>query len=581
MPLRVGASIPLVMAALMGNGGGPAQPPRQHPQAAAPAPYDPTADMSTWEKLMAGAGKAVYDIGRGSGMLLRKGIEAVAPPQKTLTNLVVGGPGHSFADTLGLPTQADIDDAKRLDAPLMRTGAGTVGYIGGNLAATLLPLGLVAKGAQAANMTRGAMIADQLMNPSTYKAAAASGAALANLQPVASDESRLENTLWGAAGGTGGKALAATLGRIAAPVQNTLAPIAQKAVDTLRGAGVPLDLAQATGSPFWNRVRSSLGDNVFTSGAQQEMRDTQQQAFNTAVLKTMGADGSAATPDVMGATRNRLNDVMADILDRNSAQVSDDTLGRLASIQGSALENEKGPVAKIINRITDSIGPDGSIPGQVAYGIKKDLDMMASSPDSTLAKLARDTRSAVMDAVNGSLSGEDQQAFATARGQMRNMFAVEPAIDKAGTGNISPMRLAAALGTAKNRSASVYGYGPQELNDLARAGAQLLPDKLPNSGTAARMLMGVLPGMVTGAGAYAASGDPVEALKFAGGTIAAPKLAQMLLNHPGSVKLLSQSVGSSTARAALEAASKNEALAAALTRMPAAGLTAPLPLPQQ
>ncbi|CAM3885396.1 lytic transglycosylase domain-containing protein [Roseateles saccharophilus] len=566
-----------VIAALTGQPTTTAQP----QNSASPTPYDPTADMSTWQKVMAGAGKAVVDIGRGGGQLLRHGIEAIAPPEKGVSDLVTGGAGHSFADTLGLPTQADIDYAKQLDAPLMRTGAGTAGYIGGNLATTLLPLGLAAKGAQAANMTRSAALAQQLMNPGTYKAAAAGGALLANLQPVASDESRVENTLWGAAGGAGGKALAAGLGRVATPVQNALTPVAQKAVDTLRGAGVPLDLAQTTGSPFWNRVRSSLSDNVFTAGGQQEMRDAQQQAYNAAVLKTMGADAPAATSDVMGDARRQLNAKIGDVLSRNQVQIDMPALNQLAATQAAAAESEKGPAVKIINRIVDSMDGQGNIDGQVAYGIKKDLDRMGSSADSDLAHFARQTRSTLMDSMNASLSGADQQTFSQARGQMANMFNIERAVDKTGTGNISPQRLAAALNTARNRSFSVYGNGPQDLVNLAQAGAQVLPDKLPNSGTTARMFMQALPGLVTGAGTYAATGDPLEAAKYAGGVVALPKLAQMLLNNPASVRRLSQGVGSPAVQAMLQKATKNQALGAALMRAPAAGLTAPLPAPQQ
>jgi hypothetical protein len=73
----------------------------------------------------------------------------------------------------------------------------------------------------------------------------------------------------------------------------------------------------------------------------------------------------------------------------------------------------------------------------------------------------------------------------------------------------------------------------------------------------------------------------MEAAKFAGGTIAVPKLAQWLRNNPGSVRRLSQGVTSPTARAPLEKASKNGALAVALMCAPAAGLKPPLPLRQQ
>lgn len=524
--------------------------------------YDPTDGMTPWEKRIAGAGKAAADLGTGIqqvGAQVGNWISPKLVSDKTVSDI-----------------QQTVDENKHLDQSLMNTTDGTLGYIGGNVATTLLPLGMVARGAQALKLTRGAALANALVNPTTYRAAAGAGAAMASLQPVASDESRLTNTALGALGGVVGQGTVNGIGRLATPVKNVLSPVAQKAVDTLKQAGVPLDLAQVTGSPVWNRVRSALSDNVFTSGGQEAQRAGQQEAFNSAVLGTTGTTANAATSDVMGATRDRLNGVIGDVLSRNNVTLQPQTASALSHVQSTALENDKAPVAKVINRFLDSVDPQtGQVSGQVAYNIKKDLDTMASSQDSTLAKFARDARSAVMDGINSSLSGADQKAFSSARGQMANMFKIEGAIDKQGTGNINPQRLANVLGQKSNRAASVYGNGPQQLVDLAQSGSQLLGDKLPNSGTAARMFMQVIPGLVTGAGTYAATGDPLESAKYAGGVIAAPKIAQALLNNPKAVKALSGEYMPSVVKTATDAITKNKMLAAALMRTPAAALPAP------
>lgn len=136
------------------------------PQATAPVEYDPTEGMSTADKFFAGAGKAFTDVGRGVGQLARD----VMPTRA--------------ADALGLPTQADVDEAKRLDAPLMRTTAGTVGNVTGNVA-TALPAMFI-PGAQG------------------LAGAAITGGVMGLTQPVASDESRLKNVAMGAGAGAGG-----------------------------------------------------------------------------------------------------------------------------------------------------------------------------------------------------------------------------------------------------------------------------------------------------------------------------------------------------------------------------------------
>ena len=77
-----------------------------------PRPNDPTRGMSGPQKFAAGAGKAMYDVGRAIGQ------------------------------PLGIVSQQDIEESRRLDAPLMDTGAGTAGNIVGT-AATLAPAALI------------------------------------------------------------------------------------------------------------------------------------------------------------------------------------------------------------------------------------------------------------------------------------------------------------------------------------------------------------------------------------------------------------------------------------------------------
>lgn len=126
---------------------------------------DPTEGMSGLEKFLAGTGKAFVDIGRGAGQLAGDAAEAF------------GADRPSWA-----PTQADIDEARRLDAPLMKTGAGVAGNVVGNVAA-LAPAALVP-------------------GANTIAGGATLGALTGAIQPVSSAESRSGNmALGGIAGG--------------------------------------------------------------------------------------------------------------------------------------------------------------------------------------------------------------------------------------------------------------------------------------------------------------------------------------------------------------------------------------------
>jgi hypothetical protein len=111
---------------------------------AAPMNVDPTEGMSGLDKFRAGMGKAFYDVARGAGQLV------------------------------GAVDREDVAQARKLDAPLMNTGAGVAGNLAGNVGA-LLPTAFIPGAA-------------------TIPGAAAIGAASGFLQPSTSTSETLMNT---------------------------------------------------------------------------------------------------------------------------------------------------------------------------------------------------------------------------------------------------------------------------------------------------------------------------------------------------------------------------------------------------
>ena len=520
---------------------------------------------TTAENIAAGAGKGVSDLIRGGKQLLDY-------PAKWLETKFPGisewSQQHGFQSAASSAAQTNqaVAESKKLDQPLMETTAGKVGYAGGQIAATMLPL--AATGALAPAGSVVAKGATALLNPANYTAAAASGAVQGALQPVSGNESRTANTLIGGAFGVGGNALVNTVGRVAQPVQAIASAAHDKAVQVMQAAGIPLDAAQLSGSTFLNKIRSGLGDNPFTAGSQANVAAGQKQAYNAAVLKTIGSNATAATSDVMGHAADRINGVFSDVLNRNNIAIGDSALSKIANIQKAALEVEKKPVSNIANRIVDSVGPDGKVPGQVMYGIKKDLDRLASSQDSDLAFHARQLRSAVMDTINGSLSGQDQVAFQQARQQFANMKTIEPAIDKMGSGDISAPRLASVLAQKRNRGISVYGRGEQDLVDLAHAGNMLLPDKTNQSGTVPRAIMQMAAPLAVGTAEGAYTGDWGKAAGTAAGLYALPKATQYIMNNPTTAGYLAKGMSSIPLRNLLLAPQTNPIIGGVARRIP-------------
>lgn len=141
------------------------------------APSDPTAGESAFTNFAAGAGRSIYETGRGLGQLV------------------------------GAVSDEDVEEARQLDAPLMQSNAGGMGNLGG-LAAQLIGPGAVAKGVQGvatgAGMLRTAKVAGaagRALLPTGALGNIAQGAALGAIQPTTRKESRAGNAALGAVGG--------------------------------------------------------------------------------------------------------------------------------------------------------------------------------------------------------------------------------------------------------------------------------------------------------------------------------------------------------------------------------------------
>lgn len=473
---------------------------------------DPTEGMSKLDLAMAGAGKSVVDMYHGAKQIL-------------------GVPG----------AQQEVDDAAARDRPLMATGAGLSGYVGGSIASTVVPVGLAGKAAQGLGLARTGAALTGLANPATYGAAAASGALQGALQPTETGQSRGMNALVGAGLGTAGNVVSRGLGAATGMAANALGDSANRAVKALTDAGVPLDAAQRTGSMLWNRAKIMLGDNPLTAGAQADFANMQQKAINKAFLATTGETANAATPDVMSRLKTRLGNTYDDISSRTQVpydHVEEPLSDILTNARLRLNDQQFGVVNRNIDDILNKASQNGgSINGEQFKNIKMTMDKLSGGGDSDIADVARDIRQTMNDGLlkSATESGNtaDVALLKQTNQQWRNMRTIEGAIDKEGSGDISPARLATIMNQKANRSVSIYGQGDTSLSDLAKASNELLTNHTPNSGTATRLAaQAVLPVALGTAGA-AKEGDWQGAAKGVAAGVLLPKVAQKLLNAQG------------------------------------------------
>jgi hypothetical protein len=289
-----------------------------------------TDEMSTVDKFRAGIGKAFYDTARGLGQLIP-----------------------------GVESRADVAEARRLDAPLMNTTAGTAGNVLGN-AGLLLGTALI----PGANTLRGA---------------AAIGAATGLAQPSVSTGETIKNTALGAvvapatiAAVRGGQALVqAGKGlmepltrsgqeRIAADVLQRSATNPANAVNAARNAGelVPGSkptLAQVANDPGLAQLERTILNNPEYAGAIQQRQAGQKLARLNAVQDIAGrgdyyddiVKGRAifANEDYANALNQGIDPQMAkamapqiqSLMERPSIQAAQKDAIRLAKENGIAL----------------------------------------------------------------------------------------------------------------------------------------------------------------------------------------------------------------------------------------------------
>lgn len=495
-------------------------------QADADAMSNPTSGMSTYDKVAAGAGKAVVDLGRGAGQLLRQGIEAMTPTK--LSDLIVGKK-RSFADTLGLPTQADIDEARSLDAPLMRTTAGKVGNFAGNVAAAVPTM--------------------FIPGANTYMGATMVGAGMGALQPTSGNESRLMNTALGGAAGVAGqfvgnKAANAVATRLANRT-NTLQ--ADQASNAVRDA--TLREAQAAGYSLPpTNVRSGVVNSVL-EGVSGKVKTAQaasiknQEVTNALAKKSLGIAEDApldkAALETVRQEAGQAYEVVANLQSVNWDKSFERAVGDLVPSSKGAVKN---PAHAAIEELAQGLTQKTSWTGRELVDDIRLLRELGNGNLSSaraqggdvakhmLGKSQMKAASLLEDLAERNLANNKAPASAIqdlkdARQLIAKSYSVERALDEA-TGNVSAPALAGQLKKKKPLGG--------ELETIAKTGAMFPQAMRPaqSIGSANPVsAVDAISGSMMGGLLAAATGNPLGLLAAAG-PLARPLVRSGILSGP-------------------------------------------------
>lgn len=449
------------------------------------APRSPTAQEAAFQKLNAqnvaaqpwyqtalqGAGKAFVDTGHGLKQLYDLAADRIDPQQQTLSGLIAGQPAPSRYQQ-DMQGQAQTNQQ---DQALMNSGAGKVGYIGGQ-GAQMLALG----GAAGVGLKGAAALGAA----SPYVASALAGGAFAGAQPVTADQSRGANAALGAGLGAAGEAVPAALGALAGKAAPTIGAAKQAAIATAEKYGIPLHLSQATDSKFLQTLASASKYLPFsgTSGAQA----AQSASLNRALASTIGQQADELTPAVMSAAKSANSTGYNDLFARNSVQLDPNTSQRLGALWQQAKQDLTPDQANIVqNQILKYVQAaqdnNGVIPGRLYQNVRAEVQRVEGQ-NAPAKYLVGQVRKTMQDAANNSFGGQDAAALKALNQQYSNIKILDKALGQAQGANytVNPANLWRLVNTK-------YGSSP-EMYDLAQMGQAALKDPIPDSGTAGRLL---------------------------------------------------------------------------------------------
>lgn len=422
--------------------------------------------------------------------------------------------------------QREIDEARRLEAPLMRTAGGVTGNIAGS----------------------AVMFAPAAAIPfvNTLAGSAALGAATGALQPTVTGESEIPNALMGGVLGLGGQALGNTLRFLARPIKDAATAEAKNLANAAMREGIPLSAGQVTASRPLQLAESVMESLPLTSNPAMAAREARQSAYNRAVLAKVGIDANKADAGMLVERLKSLGTQIRSIANENSLSFyagKNPLIGELDKILTEAEKRgaeASGQIRSVVMNIVGEIDPRGYMGGANYQAWRDSLRPLAKAGGQD-SHFYGQIRRALDDAFAEQVSDTTKLAWDHANRQYASLKTIIDAMGQAGAntkaGNISPAALEGALTRSIGREGKALGRG--DLNELVAIGRQFISEGLPDSFTAPRLTMinllsGNLGAMGLGAGAGYAAGGPEGAAYGAmlgtGAKLLAPKIVQSLMN---------------------------------------------------
>lgn len=428
-----------------------------------------------------------------------------AQKQSVVDNLLAGAGGGAYGlwlgakQLLGKADPQEIEDHRKAMEGLRSTTAGTIGDIGGQVAAGAIPALL--SGPAAAG----------------YAGSVGIGAGLGALQPTLENESRGQNIALGAAGGAAGKYVGDKLvGLLRGRGGSVADQMALQSDETLKGLGQPSQEVlkkgqamgfkatpgQASGSKTLQKFEAAMESNPFTAGAFDDIKTHNAGVLNRVTAGAIGENADYVNSTILEQAKDRIGSVYKIVADKTARQIpADEFANRIkqidSSLEGLLPSNISfidNPLVKNFTEVAQKGQATGEQLQQIASKLGKAAakNMMApQGGDRDLGMALFQVKDLADDYLRSGLSGETAKLFDAARTQYRNlmMLTSRTGVVNTSSGDVSKAALANVL-ASKDKVGYMFGKNQSDFYNAARFGDAFRPI-VGDSGTATRSMQNI------------------------------------------------------------------------------------------
>jgi len=274
-------------------------------------------------------------------------------------------------------------------------------------------------------------------------------------------------------------------------------------VQRLENEGIPISPGQRSGAPLTQTMESTMAYLPSSAGQTARFQDLQQRAYTKALLRRAGIDSDVASQEVLRNGRNRFNQAY-DYLEQNTRLMggSETLFNRLAQVERQYGQGFSDQMKRTFRTMRDDLlgwAAGTPSPGQTYQRMQEELIAeiskagISDSPGSERYRQALlGLRRGLTDLMEENTPPEIAQQWR----QINREYAIFKTIEKSmldpsqktiNSGFINPRIIAREQ---KSQLPDEWTRGDPDLDNftnLVKSGVGIIPDPIPNSGTAQRM----------------------------------------------------------------------------------------------